>query len=205
MGDAVLRLDTSRNSLDVHTVDPHGGDGVAVDLGGRATSWAAQLGTANGALPLVMTWNAITDGQRISTAAFRQAGDRIALTARFTGAIASTYTVQVYDGSRLVGSLSGLQPTAQTYLPDWLPCEFLENGCSFIARFRNTVYGACEWAFVFRQAGPVTLPNGRQLTGTEVRLLEEVRAPGQYPYETFDGVTTQTNARVLTLFSESAR
>lgn len=205
IGHAVLQVDASRNTLAMTTTDPNGGDGVAVDLGGRATSWTAYLAAMGGGLPLVMTWHAIADGQRISTAVLREVGGRVAISARFTGATTSTYAVQVFDQGRLVGSLGGLPPTAQTYLPDWLPCEFLEHGCSFIPRFRNTVYGECEWAFVFRDSRPIALPNGVQLTGTEVRLIEEVRAAGHYPYLTFDGVTMQTNARVLTLFSEGAR
>jgi hypothetical protein len=43
------------------------------------------------------------------------------------------------------------------------------------------------------------------VTGTEVRLLEEVNPAGHYPYLSFDGLTLQTNARALTIFAESAR
>jgi hypothetical protein len=152
-----------------------------------------------------MTLHAIADGERISTATLRQAQDRLALGARFTGAQTPTYAVQVYDDGKLVGSLGGVPPTAHVYVPIHLPCEFLENGCSLIARFRNTPYGECEWGFVFRRPGPVTLPNGVRHIGTDVRFIEEVRPAGHYPYLFFDGISMQTNARTLTLFSESIR
>jgi hypothetical protein len=205
IGGAALQLDTSRNTLDVNTSDPSGGDGVAVDLD-NTTSWSAQLGTSGDpGLSLAMTWHAIADGQRISSAFLRQIDDRFALNARFTGSTASTYAVQVYDNGRLVGALGGVPPTAHVYIPRWIPCEFLEHGCSFIIRFHNNANHECEWNLASRNAGPITLPNGAQVTGNEVRLIEEVHAGGQYPYLTFDGLTMQTNARVLTLFSESAR
>ena len=205
IGTAVLQPDSERNTLDVRTSDPNGGDGVAMRLRASTTDWTAHVGTENGGLPLVMTLNAIADGQRISTSVLREVDDRIVLGAQFTGGTRSSFAALVYNKGTLVASLGGLPPTAQVHFPSQLPCEFLENGCSFFARFRNTVYGECEWVFVFGGAGRITLPNGQQVTGDEVRLVEEVRPAGHYPYLSFDGVTLQTNARVLTLFAESAR
>jgi hypothetical protein len=152
-----------------------------------------------------MSLSAIADGQRISTAVLREVDDRIVLGAGFTGATKGTYSALVYNRGTLVASIGGLPPAAQVYLPRWIACEFLENGCSLIARFRNTIYGECEWGLVFDRAGTIVLPNGRQVTGTEVRLLEEVNPAGHYPYLSFDGVTLQSNARTLAIFAESAR
>src|SRR5262245_24661293 len=84
IGNAVVQVDAVRNTLEVSTTDPNGGDGVAVDLGGRATSWTAHLAAIGGGLPLVMTWHAIADGQRISTAVLRDLDGRVAISARFT-------------------------------------------------------------------------------------------------------------------------
>lgn len=205
IGNAHLSLDTSRNTLDVTTMDPNGRDGVAVDLGGQATSWAAHLGPqVDRTLRLIMSLNAIADGERISTAVLRQTGAGIALSARFTGATKPTYAVHVYNSGRLVGALGGLPPTAQTHIPR-LPCEFFENGCGFTQRFHNNVNGACEWHSALPGPAPIVLPDGKRVVGNEVRFIEEVNPAGHYPYLTFDGVTMQTNARVLTLLSETAR
>jgi hypothetical protein len=152
-----------------------------------------------------MNLNAVADGQRISTAVLREVDDRIVLGAGFTGSTKGTYSALIYNRGTLVASVGGLPPGSQVYLPRWVACEFLENGCSLIARFRNTIYGECEWDFVFGRAATILLPNGRQVTGTEVRLLEEVNPAGHYPYLSFDGLTLQTNARALTIFAESAR
>jgi hypothetical protein len=205
IGSATLRVDRGRNTLEVTTLDPNGGDGVAVHLGATTTDWTAESGTVNGGLPLAMSWNAVAEGQSISAAALRAVGGRIALSARFTGATAPSHAALVFRDGKLVGSQGSLPPTAPVYLPAWLPCEFLENGCSLVQRFRNDHSGACEWSFVFRRSGPITLPSGQQITGNELRLVEEVRPAGHYPYLSFDGITIQTNARTLTLFSESAR
>jgi hypothetical protein len=206
VGTAVLQLDPSRNALDVHTSDPTGGDGVAVDLGGTATNWSAKLETPppepGGAFAL--TLHAIADGQRISSAFLRQIDGEFGLQARFTGSTNPTYAVQVYDNGRLVGAQGGVSLVVRPPRIQ-IPCEFLQDGCSWASDFRNTLHGECEWDFTFRRSGPITLPNGVQVIGNEIRLIEEVRAAGQYPYLTFDGITMQTNARVLTLLSETAR
>ena len=85
IGNAVLQPDSERNTLDVRTSDPNGGDGVAMRLRASTTDWTAHVGTENGGLPLVMTLNAIADGQRISTSVLREVDDRIVLGAQFTG------------------------------------------------------------------------------------------------------------------------
>lgn len=205
LGNAVLLVDSRRNALEISTADPNGGDGVAVHLRSTTTDWQAAVGTVKGDVPLGVSLNAVADGQSISTAALRQVDGRISLSARFTGATAPSYAALVFKDGKLVGSVGGLPPTAHTFIPDWVPCEFLESGCGFIARFRNNHDGACEWSFVLPRTGRITLPDGRQIAGDEVRLIEEVRPAGHYPYLSFDGVTIQTNAPRLTLFSESAR
>jgi hypothetical protein len=209
IGNATLQVDTSRNTLDVHTVDPNGQDGVAVDLGGSGTvtSWTAQLATqADASLPVALTAHAVADGQPISSAFFQQVGDRIGLNARFTAGTgsASTYAVHVYDNGKLVAAQGGVSPVVRIW---WIliPCEFLERGCGFTIRFHNTANGECEWDAAFRTRRAFTLPNGVQVVGNEVRLVEEVYSPGKYPYLDFDLVALQTNARTLTLFSETAR
>jgi hypothetical protein len=205
IGGAVLQVDARHDTLEVTHLDPNGADGVAVHLRDTTTDWNAALGTLNGGLPFAAAFNAVAEGESISSASLRQAGDRISLSARFTGATTPTYAAVVFKEGKLVASLGGVPPTAQTYIPIWVPCEFLENGCSFFPRFRNNPNGACEWSFVFHRAGRITLPDGRHVTGDEVRLIEEVRPAGHYPYLSFDGVTIQTTGRTLTLFSESAR
>jgi hypothetical protein len=209
VGSATLRLDTSRHTLDVLTADPDGGDGVAVDTG-QATNWtASQRVSIDPSRPLGMTWTAIADGQAISTARLRQSGDRFALSARFTGATGSTstYAIHVYDNGRLVGSLGGVPPTAQIFVPI-SSCSLVEIfHCDFVTKFLNDVDLNCGWELAFASAAPMTieLPNGVRVKGNEVLLLEEGRGAGHYPYLAFDGLMLQTNASTLTLFSESVR
>jgi hypothetical protein len=108
VGGATLRLDPARDALDVTPLDPAGGGGVAVALG-EATSWTASIGAIPfRAFPLKLSWSAIADGQRISTAVMKQAGESLEVSALFTGAARPAYSAQVYDDGRLVGAIGSL-------------------------------------------------------------------------------------------------
>jgi hypothetical protein len=206
VGGATLRLDHDSAALDVGTLDPAGGSGVAVALGG-ATSWTttfAALGYRT--VPLNLSWAAFADGQRISTAAMRQSGTGFEISATFTGATSPTYSAQVYDDGRLIGAIGGLPPTAHINLGGFSFCETLSELCRIAQEFHNIASGSCMWVIgTGTQRGTFRLPNGISLTGNELRLVEEVRPAGHYPYLTFDAMVIQSNAYQLTLFSETVR
>src|SRR5262245_4749357 len=108
VGTAMLRLDAAAGALVVDPLDPGGRDGVAVELG-EATHWSARTRvTADRARPAMLSWNAMADGVRISTATMRLAGDGVALGASFTGGTESTYSAQVYRDGRLVGAVGSV-------------------------------------------------------------------------------------------------
>jgi hypothetical protein len=58
---------------------------------------------------------------------------------------------------------------------------------------------------ISRTSAPIRLPNGTTVTGNELRLVEEVRPAGHYPYLGFDTMTMQSDARSFELLSESVR
>ena len=68
VGAAMLRVDPSRNVLEVSALGPAGEDGVAVTTTKTATSWTAAVRTpvVNG-LPVRLSWHAIADGRRIGS------------------------------------------------------------------------------------------------------------------------------------------
>ena len=200
VGAATLRLDG--DALDVGTMGAAGEDGVATQLG-SATSWTARVqATAYGTLPLSLDVHAIADGKRISTASVRQSGGNLRVSALFTGS--TTYSAQVYDDGRLVGSMTGLPPTASIGVPPSFCKAFWPAIVCEIA-FRNTHNSVCEYDVFSESKATLTLPNGVTLTGNELRLVEEVKPAGHYPYLTFDGMVMQSNAYSLLLLSESAR
>ena len=209
VGGAALRIDTANGALAIATFDPAGGDGVAVGLPQNTTSWASRLkfGPERG-VPMKMTFDAIADSRRISTASMTRTGDALDLTAAFTGATRPTYTAAVYKDSKLVGALGSLPPTAHVYIIH--PCDIpdfndlFDCNLYFAARFHNTANGECVWEFVLDRAVPVRLPNGAVLTGNEVRLVEEVAGPGSYPYPSFNGMVVRTNAD-LSVYTETVR
>lgn len=206
LGNATLRLDSSRDALEVSTVDRAGGDGVAVRLPG-STSWTARLNaTSYRGLPMVLSWNAFADGRRISTSTMRQSGAYFDIAAGFTGATAPTYSAQVYRDGQPVAVLGSLPPTAHIMVPISFCRVFSEIlDCGFTSDFHNSAIGECWWRFAWNTLVAIVLPNGVKVTGNELRLVEEVRPGSQYPYLSFDETTMQTNAYALTVFSESVR
>lgn len=207
VGGAVLRHDTAGDTLAVATFDPAGGDGVAVGLP-KTSSWAARLQVVDRGLPLKLSFDALADARRISTAAISRTAGVSEFSAVFTGSTRPTYTAAVYRGGQLVGAVGSLPPAARVYVPP-SPCDIPEFRPFFIcgnlvSRFHNTADGECIWAFVFDRTQSFRLPNGAVLTGNELRLIEEVSAPGHYPYTSFDGMVVRTNGD-LTLQTESVR
>ena len=206
VGGAVLRVDKERNALNVDTFDLAGEDGVAVALR-EANSWTGRLeATAADSLPLNLSWHAVADSQPISSASMRRVGRTFEFSAVFTGATRPTHSVYVYNEGYLVGSLGALPSTAHIVVPESF-CRVPEFAavlnCRMVSRFRN-VEGVCIWEWFFGQRLAFRLPNGTVVTGNELRLVEEVRPPGQYLYLSFDEIVIRSNADV-TLLSESVR
>ena len=206
VGGAVLRLDQAGEALTVATFDPSGADGVAVALR-KANSWTARMeATGDASLALGLSWHAIADSQRISSASMRRVGKTFEISAVFTGATRPTYAAYVYNDGHLVGSLGGLEPTAHVVVPEGF-CRVPEFAailnCRLASRFHN-VDAACAWEWIFGEKLAVRLPNGTVVTGNELRLVEEVRPASHYLYETFDRIQIQSNAD-LTLLAETVR
>lgn len=206
VGGATLRLDRAGEALDVSTLNPAGGSGVAVALG-DATSWTAGFGAiAYPTVPLTLSWAAIADGQRISTAAMRRTSKGFDISASFTGGTRPTYSAQVYNDGQLVGAIGGLPPTARINLAGFTFCDTLSELCRLTIEFENDASSRCGWLVgTGTHKGTFSLPNGVSLRGNELRLVEEVRPAGHYPYLTFDGIVMQSNAYQLALFSETVR
>jgi hypothetical protein len=206
VGDATLAID-SAGALRVRTSDPWGGDGFAVDLGGRATSWSATYALRGKAPALpALTLTAIADGERISNGFLRPGGDHFTLSARFTGSTAPTYSALVYNGGRLVGSLGSLPPSAAILIPrEWCEIFSLIFSCNLTSNFHNNPNGGCQWDFDLGRVVAVELPNGVRVKGDEIRLVEEVNPSGHYPYVDFDAMVLQTSADEAIVRTETVR
>jgi hypothetical protein len=206
VGGATLRLDHDAGALDVSTLDPAGGSGVAAALG-DATNWTTTFGAlAYRTVPLNLSWAAIADGQRIGTATMRQTSKGFEISGAFTGATRPTYSAQVYNDGQLIGAIGGLPPTSRINLANFTFCDTLSEVCRLRIEFENDANSRCVWVIgTGAQKGTFRLPDGVSLTGDELRLVEEVRPAGHYPYLTFDGMVMQSNAYQLTLFSETVQ
>lgn len=63
--------------------------------------------------------------------------------------------------------------------------------------------GGCSWSTSLPAAASVTLPNGSEFVGDEIRLVEEVQGSGHYPYLGFESIEGRTSAEGLRIVDES--
>jgi hypothetical protein len=205
VGAATLRVDTSRNVLEVGALGPTGEDGVAVRTT-MATSWTARVRTPlTKGVPLHMSWNAIADGRRIGSGVLRQTGDQFEIRPVFTGGISSpTFSAQVYNAGRLVGAVGGQSPVGK--IPTLADiCRTTPEFCEFTGTFHTLPDGACVISIITAVVTTFRLPNGAVFTGNELRLVEEVPPGGHYPYLGFDTMTMLSDARSFEIAAETLR
>ncbi len=204
VGYATLQLDPARRALDVIGLGYTGTDGVSVKKEG-STSWTARVEVPIAGVPLNLSWSALADGRRIGSGLLRQKGDRFEMRGVFTGATTTpTFTAQVYNNGRLAGAIGSLPSTVHVdVLLDF--CRAVPEFCVFTTEFHTLSDGACMVRIVGSRAVPIRLPNGGVVTGNEVRLVEEVRPAGHYPYLGFDTMTMQSGVPSFTILSESLR
>ena len=179
---------------------------VASRLAGRP-GWTAGFGAITyPTVPLNLSWAAIADGQRISTAAMRQTSKGFEISASFTGGTRPTYSAQVYNDGQLVGAIGGLPPTARINLARLHILRHAVENTTLTIEFENDASSRCGWLVgTGTHKGTFSLPNGVSLTGNELRLVEESATGGPLPVLTFDGIVMQSNAYQLALFSETVR
>jgi hypothetical protein len=84
-------------------------------------------------------------------------------------------------------------------------CRAVPEFCVFTTEFHTLFDGACMVKIVGSRAVPIRLPNGTLAVGNELRLVEEVRPAGHYPYLGFDTMTMQSDAPSFAILSESLR
>lgn len=206
LGTATLTLGGQEGEpLKVDVADPNGGDGVAIDLGGAATSWSAVYNwRSEPGDSLVST--AIADGQAVSQSVVVETSRDFRIIASFTGSSSSsTYSAFVYRDGRLVGGVGGLTGVEPAILERLDYCDLYPDSrlCRWIEDFRNTSLGECEWAYRFGSDRGIQLPDGQRLVGDELRLLEELDPQGHYPYVSFDSMELTTSGDGLRIEAES--
>jgi hypothetical protein len=201
VGGATLEL-TKQSSLIVHNA---GGDikaGLSIDVPDvRAWHGHTSIDFAGGAND-VFKADSISDGVVTSRAQIKRNGQRFQFTAAFTGSVENrAYRVDVL--------LNGAQQGVAENVPSGLDGGAATTGAYIeydmdVFDFIVQPNGACQWDMHFSTAGghPITLPNGLVVMGDEIRMTEQVKPAGAYPYTTFDGLVFQGNFRALDFASE---
>lgn len=191
-GEASLEL--GEQGLSMHNLGNAGTDGVKIDVG-HAIGWKARTdfdSPSGGAIHL----GAISDGAVVSTATIKASRDGLSFGSTFTGAgKGTTFSVKVYRDGELQGGQGGLTAnriiigyniSIDEYM-DWL------QWAGFYLRMAD---GSCSWELEGDRDRPLALrlPNGDEVVGDEIRLVEEIRGGGNYPYVGFQGITVQAEA-----------
>ena len=68
--------------------------------------------------------------------------------------------------------------------------------------FTVTPIGACMWGAHFDQDVEVFAGSASLGVGDELRVVEDIVGPGNYPYDGFDSILTQTNGPVIVVQTE---
>ena len=196
----------TRDALDVSGLGSAGEDGVAVKKAG-ATSWTAHSRPPYRAVfPLSMSWSALADGRRIGSALMQQTGDEFRDERGLHGRDHQAHILRdrstTTDSSWVRSAVC--RPRRTVYFPVDI-CRKVPEFCEFTIEFHTLDDGACMVKAVTPQAGPVRLPNGAIVTGNELRLVEEVRYAGHYPYLGFDTMTMQSDVPSFAILSETLR
>lgn len=199
LGSASLAV--SDGALQVSNAGEKGNDGVAVTLS-DAQAWEAAVQLSEGDNSPRVTLGALAGGVEVSRAELAADADGGHLSAVFTGSDGpSTYSVLVYRNGTLVGSQGGVDSALYLNIDDWAELMNL-----IYWHFYNRVAdGACVWTVGSTQPLRLTLPDGVELEGDEIHLVEEVGdGAGHYPYVAFDGITLRSS-RDLQINSEEAQ
>jgi hypothetical protein len=171
----------------------------------RATSWTARVEVPAAGMPLNLSWSALADGRRIGSGLLRQKGDTFEMGGVFTGATTTpTFSAQVYNNGQLVGAVGGQPPDVRLFVPVSI-CTWVPEQCRIAIEFQTLDDGACMVRIVGSRAVPIRLPNGAVAMGNELRLVEEVRPAGHYPYLGFDTMTMRSDTPSFAILSESLR
>lgn len=198
-------ISTDGESLTVTVDDPAATDaGVAVSFS-EGVVWSSGTKISESAdTATEVTGYARSQGQVTSTATVRREDSgALGFSATFTGGTTQrTYSVLVYKGGVFQGGAGGIGNGAQ-YLfinPNWDEdfIMWLIGQWTFRLSMDD---GSCGWQFDLGEARVMQLADGTELVGDEIRLVEEIRDDGHYPYTGFDAIELLGNAPSLTLTS----
>lgn len=198
LGKASLAL--SGEALQVSGVGTAGNDGVAVTLS-DARAWEAGVQLSDGDSSPRLTLGAAAGGEEISRAELVAADDGVHLSATFTGSDGpGTYSILVYRNGTLVGSQGGVGADYYLNIDDWAELMNL----IYWGFYNRVSDGACVWTAGFPQPLRLAMPDGVEVEGDEIHLVEEISDGGHYPYVAFDGITLRSS-RALQIISEEAQ
>jgi hypothetical protein len=223
---------------ELHVASPNASerDGVAISTEG-SIFWSAGMRSEPSGKEVEQTvLTGESEGSPASTATFRTEAERTDISATFTAATqeTSTYTAAIYDGGRLVASVSNIRSgdvavrqfgpvirtntspgcTTQSYSQCMQDCRrqgnYLCGYCSVpcVRTFDRDEVGGCRWTVQVQRASFSLTANrmaeGETVEGDTVVLTEEIVPGGSYPYLNFDRILVETTAKTTTLTDVTA-
>lgn len=199
IGPATLELTPAGDRLLVLNPDENSDAGVSIQLPlvrrwtGRMYLAPAGSGAGEGVLRAV----SLSDESMSSRMEAKRTDDGFVVSAGFTGSLDQpTYRAAVYRD----GVLQGYGDSVADDSPGVTVSGVLEE---FDMDFYVVASGACSWGVRFAEgARTMRLAGGQVVTGDELRLVEEVKPAGRYPYTTFDHVVIRGNSARTELRAE---
>ena len=210
LGDA--KLDPRDDSvLNVTGLNDPNKDGVAILLP-QVTSFAPDGRIDAGAAGSTVNASAYSAGRPVSTMGITRTGDAYAVSANFTGTIATgKYNVNLYNNNQLVVTIPHVPSGTQILFPYWRPSWwFWYCWCWwwYPPHFRvDPLNGACIWTIPLPEGEELRALNerGEPLMANRIELVEDVNGGGSYPYMAFDRIDYSTAASWMLLGDENTQ
>lgn len=227
VGGALLGMAPDGSGLEVSYLGQEGNDGVSSRFAG-ATQWDARIEFTNPSTePSSVTLTARANGEATSRATVRPVEGGYLMQAAFTGASgASTYSALIYNDGVLQGAVGGIRSAGSggQGAPSVAAPPAFQSTTAQVAVYVDGMYwgeldldrnwwwwgfgfgimsnGGCTWGIQMAAAREIALPDGNIVEGDEIRLIEEVRGGGHYPYVTFDSIQVTSSVESFKVTSE---
>ncbi len=230
INNATLKLSPDGTRLAAKGLGSEGNDGVASTLN-AATSWRGKIRNVGLATGDHFTMTSVADGFDTSKMMYRVANGGLEISAEFTGALTSRYTLWLLDiddpdddddddpepPRRGPGGLVPedfiyielIDPWENPPIEDEVDNDFnvgdreLRTAVrSAVALQTSTAYRACSFASRFVDRVRVWVDGNLIGEADQILLLEDADAPGHYNYTQFDGMHIESSGNAIVIKNE---
>lgn len=207
LGDAVLKLKNQGNQLDILNPNQNADSGMTVEAP-NSTFWQSQFNiNYPGSAGDHVEFASVSTGIVTSEVKMKPTKDGVKFGAIFTASEQPTYKVEIYAEGVLQGGLydipSGVPGGGVQSYPALAEYDVDIFDAGLFIVMPN---GACQWLFRTNSGSDVRfqLMGGKTFIGDEIRITEQVKSAGAYPYTSYDRILVKGKFNTMLFLSESA-